>query len=115
MFLKNKKDEDIVITLDSSINVESNKKIRPVIINNKLYDITKATKIFEGTLFKLDMPEYFDTIYAFTIVSIYKGNTEWFCLVCGLIVVVDEEWVKKVLGRYDVEKYIELFGEPELA
>ena len=115
MFLKNKKDENIVINLDSNTNVESNKKIRPVIINNKLYDITKATKIFEGTLFKLDMPEYFDTIYAFTIVSIYKGNTEWFCLVCGLIVVVDEEWVKKVLGRYDVEKYIELFGEPELA
>ena len=115
MFLKNKKDENIVITLDSNIKVESNTKIRPVIINNKLYDITKATKIFEGTLFKLDMPEYFDTIYAFTIVSIYKGNTEWFCLVCGLIVVVDEEWVKKVLGRYDVEKYIELFGEPELA
>lgn len=115
MFLKNKKDENIVITLDSSTNVESNKKIRPVIINNKLYDITKATKVFEGTLFKLDMPEYFDTIYAFTIVSIYKGNTEWFCLVCGLIVVVDEEWVKKVLGQYDVEKYIELFGEPELA
>lgn len=115
MFLKNKKDENIVIDLDSNTNVESNIKIRPVIINNKLYDITKATKIFEGTLFKLDMPEYFDTIYAFTIVSIYKGNTEWFCLVCGLIVVVDEEWVKKVLGRYDVEKYIELFGEPELA
>lgn len=115
MFLKNKKDENIVINLDSSTNVESNKKIRPVIINNKLYDITKATKVFEGTLFKLDMPEYFDTIYAFTIVSIYKGNTEWFCLVCGLIVVVDEEWVKKVLGQYDVEKYIELFGEPELA
>ena len=115
MFLKNKKDENIVITLDSSTNVESNKKIRPVIINNKLYDITKATKVFEGTLFKLDMPEYFDTIYAFTIVSIYKGNTEWFCLVCGLIVVVDEEWVKKILGRYDVEKYIEVFGEPELA
>ena len=115
MFLKNKKDENIVIDLDSNTNVEGNKKIRPVIINNKLYDITKATKIFEGTLFKLDMPEYFDTIYAFTIVSIYKGNTEWFCLVCGLIVVVDEEWVKKVLGRYDVEKYIELFGEPELA
>ena len=115
MFLKNKKDENIVINLDSNTNVESNNKIRPVIINNKLYDITKATKIFEGTLFKLDMPEYFDTIYAFTIVSIYKGNTEWFCLVCGLIVVVDEEWVKKVLGRYDVEKYIELFCEPELA
>ena len=115
MFLKNKKDENIVINLDSSTNVESNNKIRPVIINNKLYDITKATKIFEGTLFKLDMPEYFDTIYAFTIVSIYKGNTEWFCLVCGLIVVVDEEWVKKVLGQYDVEKYIEVFGEPELA
>ena len=115
MFLKNKKDENIVINLDSNTKVESNKKIRPVIINNKLYDIIKATKIFEGTLFKLDMPEYFDTIYAFTIVSIYKGNTEWFCLVCGLIVVVDEEWVKKVLGRYDVEKYIELFGEPELA
>ena len=115
MFLKNKKDENIVINLDSNTNVESNNEIRPVIINNKLYDITKATKIFEGTLFKLDMPEYFDTIYAFTIVSIYKGNTEWFCLVCGLIVVVDEEWVKKVLGRYDVEKYIELFGEPELA
>ena len=115
MFFKNKKDENIVITLDSSTNVESNNKIRPVIINNKLYDITKATKIFEGTLFKLDMPEYFDMIYAFTIVSIYKGNTEWFCLVCGLIVVVNEEWVKKVLGRYDVEKYIEVFGEPELA
>ena len=115
MFLKNKKDEDIVINLDSNTNVESNNEIRPVIINNKLYDITKATKIFEGTLFKLDMPEYFDTIYAFTVVSIYKGNTEWFCLVCGLIVVVNEEWVKKVLGRYDVEKYIEVFGEPELA
>ena len=115
MFLKNKKDENIVINLDSNTNVESNNKIRPVIINNKLYDITKATKIFEGTLFQSDMPEEFDTIYAFTVVSIYKGNTEWFCLVCGLIVVVDEEWVKKVLGQYDVEKYIEVFGEPELA
>ena len=33
MFLKNKKDENITINLDSSINVESNNKIRPVIIN----------------------------------------------------------------------------------
>ena len=115
MFLKNKKDENIVITLDSNIKVESNNKIRPVIINNKLYDITKATKIFEGTLFQSDMPEEFDEIYAFTDVSIYKGNTEWFCLICGVIVLVNEKWVKKILGEYDVEKYIELFGEPELA
>ena len=33
MFLKNKKDENIVIDLDSNTNVESNNKIRPVIIN----------------------------------------------------------------------------------
>ena len=29
MFLKNKKDENIVINLDSNTKVESNKKIRP--------------------------------------------------------------------------------------
>ena len=31
------------------------------------------------------------------------------------IVIVDENWAKDVIGNNDAEKYIELFGEPELA
>ena len=31
------------------------------------------------------------------------------------ITLEDEEYAKKALGKIDVNKYIELFGEPELA
>lgn len=48
-------------------------------------------------------------------VTIYKGNTEYFITYYSYLQPVDEEWVKRWIGKQNIEKYIELFGEPELA
>lgn len=48
-------------------------------------------------------------------VSVYKGNAEYFVEGYSTITPVDEQWVKKYLGKKNVEKYIELFGTPDLA
>lgn len=47
--------------------------------------------------------------------SVYKGNAEYFVEGYSVITPVDEQWVKKCLGKKNVEKYIELFGKPDLA
>ena len=87
------------------------------IIQGKLYDTSKADKICVVYLDSSKIPEY--DFIAYNIggekVTIYKGITEWFIEFYGRIAVVSEQWVKEVLGKYDVEKYIECFGEVELA
>ena len=68
-----------------------------VIINNKLFDFDRLEKVTELRL------------------KIYKGEKEFYGIMDEGIVEVDENWLKELLGKYDVEKYIEVFGEPELA
>ena len=48
-------------------------------------------------------------------VTIYKGNTEFFITYSCYLQPVDEKWVRNWIGKQDIDKYIELFGEPELA
>ena len=85
------------------------------IINGKLYDTSKATCICEYLVDTDTIPTVSIYPRRYTDISIYKGNTEWFIVICGDIVVLDEFYIKVILGRDNVEKYIELFGEPELA
>lgn len=87
------------------------------IIDGKLFDTSKATHICDLCLWWEKIPDYCQRMYhAFgEDVSLYKGNTEYFLVAYGNILQVTEEWVKSILGQYKTEKYIELFGEPELA
>lgn len=85
------------------------------IINGKLYDTSKATYICGCSVDTDTIPTVNIYPRRYTVILIYKGNTEWFIVICGDIVVLDEFYIKVILGRNNVEKYIELFGEPELA
>lgn len=73
------------------------------IINGKMYDTEKAECI-------LTMHNGSPTIY------IYMTNNGAFFAERGYnLDIVSKESVKNFLGRYDIDKYIELFGEPEEA
>lgn len=87
------------------------------IINGKLYDTSKATHICHLRLWWEKIPGYEPPICNMfgEDADLYKGNTEYFLVVHCDIKPVTEEWVKDILGQYNTEKYIELFGEPELA
>ena len=92
---------------------------RPIraIIDGKMYDTSKAKKIgsvvvreneISGS--KLDF-----CTYGGQEVIIYKGNTKYFIRYYCYLQPVSEAWVREWLGKQNIEKYIELFGEPELA
>lgn len=100
--------------IEQSVEQVAAKPIRKV-INGKLYDTSKATCILECFVFADEIPNFDACLHLSIPVKIYKGNTKWFVTSCLDIIVVDENWVKDVIGRNNVEKYIELFGEPELA
>lgn len=85
------------------------------IINGKLYDTSKAKYICKCSVDTDTIPMIDIYPRCYTVVLIYKGNTEWFIVIYRDIVVVDEFYIKAILGKSNVEKYIELFGEPELA
>lgn len=87
------------------------------VIGGKLYDTLRATHICNLCVQCEEIPDYKFCFYHLggEEVSIYKGSTEWFIEVYGDIKPVGENWIKDILGQYNVEKYIELFGEPELA
>ena len=87
------------------------------IISGKLYDTSRATHICYLHLWWEKIPGYNSTVYHIfgEDADLYKGNAEYFLAVHGDIKPVTEEWVKDILGQYNTEKYIELFGEPELA
>lgn len=96
---------------------ECNPKPIRKVIDGKLYDTSNATHICNLCVWYEKIPDYKYGIYYLggESVSIYKGNTEWFIEVHGDIKPVNENWVKGILGEYNIEKYIELFGNPELA
>lgn len=87
------------------------------IINNKLYDTSKAQNIYSIRLSHDDIPNYDLPIVDLggIEVTIYKGNIEWFIEYYRFIEPVSEIWVQDILGRLNVDKYIELFGEVEEA
>lgn len=107
MFQKKK-----TVTQDSN----GQEEIRPVrqIINNKLYDTSKAKKITCICLNAADIP---DCRFSFNYepVTIYRGNAEWFVECMHHIQPVSEDWVKSIFAKYRVNNYIELFGEVEEA
>lgn len=92
-------------------------KVLRVIRDGKLYDTGKAEYL--ATIWtKLDSIES-RTCFWSTLgsepVDLYKGNTEYFVVYGEGIWPVTEEWVKREVGLQDVDLYIKLFGEPELA
>lgn len=112
MFWRKKKVKD-----NSIVDTEPQRKVVRKIINGKLYDTSKAQKICHILISHRDIPEYKLIVCNLCgeEVDIYIGSTEFFLEYSGVIQPVTEEWGKEVLGKRNVDKYIELFGEPELA
>ena len=87
------------------------------IIDGKLYDTSKAKKICSVVVPETEIPECKFPFWTLggQEVTIYKGNTEFFITYSCYLQPVDEKWVRNWIGKQDIDKYIELFGEPELA
>ena len=94
---------------------EENTSIVRAVINHKLYDTAKAQKICDIVVPSEELSGIPLTNLFGKHVTVYKGNAEYFIAGYSTIVPVDEQWVREWLGKRNVEKYIELFGEPELA
>ena len=98
---------------------EQQPKVIKKIIGNKLYDTSQAELVCttwrdEDEIFKyMSFRPIVRALSGYEI-KLYKGVTDWFMVVCGSICVVDEEFAKNCLAYYP-EKYIEYFGEVELA
>lgn len=95
--------------------IEENTSIVRAVINHKLYDTSKARKICDITVPMEELPDIPCTNLFGKRVSLYKGNTEYFVEGYSIITPVDEQWVREWMEKRNAEKYIELFGEPELA
>lgn len=115
----NKKSHLQTKNIDSEIPEEIKKEPVPIriITGGVLYDTSKAQLIDSLRLPIDDIPDYDYLIYELggIYVEIYKGNSKYFIKYYGNIYVVDEDYVKLILGKYKPDKYIELFGEPPLA
>lgn len=101
----------------SEEHTEQKEFVIRVIVDGKLYDTSKAEKVCTVQVTIHEIPDCklcVGSIFG-EKVTIYKGNTEYFITYCSYLQPVDEEWVKRWLGKQNIEKYIELFGEPELA
>lgn len=90
------------------------------VIDGKLYDTSKATRICAICIPKQEIPfELQPTGIIGRLeeysVDLYVGNQAFFCVFCDRVFVVSDEWAKKWLGICNVDKYIEIFGKPELA
>ena len=116
MLFKKKKSDSIDVN-EISTGVIKEKSAVSKIIGGKLYDTSRATHICDLCLDHREIPNFKPVLCCLMgeDVSLYKGNTEYFIAYCGYIEPVTEEWVKDILGQYNAEKYIEQFGEPELA
>ena len=131
---KDQKDENtIFVTIDenkisvpsdiaqkSELKADKTEIVVRKIIDGKLYDTSKATKICATTVPGNEIPNELCSAGLLQLmfgcdVNLYKGNNTYFCTISGEVFAVSEEWVMKWLGRCDTDKYIELFGEPELA
>ena len=97
-------------------NKNSSKKSVRKIIDGKMYDTSKAAHICDLCLGHEEMPDYDLPIYCLggESVSLYRGKSKWFIELYGDITPVEDIWVKDTLGKHNVDKYIEIFGEPEL-
>lgn len=87
------------------------------IIDGKLYDTSKANKIYKFRMYRENIPNCelpFERLCS-EDVTIYKGNCEWFIEYQTCITPVSKEWVMDILARRNTDKYIELFGEVEEA
>lgn len=116
---KNKSYEHIQDKPKETVNeaeVDESKPNRRI-IDGKLYDTSKAEKICSLVLSHTDIPNYDLPIINLggQDVKIYRGISEWFIEYFCFIEPVTEDWVKEILGKCNVEKYIELFGEVEEA
>lgn len=101
----------------SDEHTEREDRVIRKIIDGKLYDTSKAEKICSIVVPESEIPEcklYFCTLCGQEVI-IYKGITEFFIVYYGYLNMVSETWVRKWLGEQNIDKYIELFGEPELA
>ena len=118
MFFKKKKNRNEGIDANKiATGVIKENPVLQRIVNGKLYDTSRATHICDLCLWSEKIPEYKLMVHSLggEDVSLYKGNTEWFISYHCVIQPVSEEWVKDILGLHNTEKYIEQFGEPELA
>ena len=118
MFFKKKKNRNECIDANKiATGVIKENPVLQRIVNGKLYDTSRATHICDLCLWSEKIPEYKLMVHSLggEDVSLYKGNTEWFISYHCVIQPVSEEWVKDILGLHNAEKYIEQFGEPELA
>ena len=106
-------------------NEDSSRKPVRKIIDGKMYDTSKAAHICDLCLWHEEIPDYnlplyrldldmFSVNLACSFHALYRGNSKWFIELYGDITPVEDIWVKDILGRHNVDKYIELFGEPEL-
>lgn len=109
-------------TMSKEIAHVSNKSETVVrnVIDGKLYDTSKATKICTMCIPKQEIPFALHPTGILGCldeysVDLYVGNQAFFCVFCDRVFVVSDEWTKKWLGICDVDKYIEMFGKPELA
>lgn len=106
-------DDDILI---GSIRKRIIKHAKAV-VDGKLYDTETAeyiTKLEDGRiLFETLLGNYFTCC---SMVDDYKGVDSYTYIdVYGDIKPETKEFAKEIIGRCDIEKYIELFGEPEQA
>ena len=99
-------------------DTEAQRRVLKAVIDGKLYDTSKAKEIGCVVLSHEEIPNYnlpvCNHLWGQEII-IYKGDTEWFITYLYMVQPVTEEWVKEKLGKYNTDKYIELFGAPELA
>ena len=98
-------------------NEDSSQKPVRKIIDGKMYDTSKSAHVCDLCLWHEEIPTYDFPIYSLCSesVSLYRGNSKWFIELYGDITPVEDFWVKDILGKHNVDKYIEIFGEPELA
>ena len=119
MLFKNKhiKQQSEDFTQDNAErNEDSSQKPVRNIIDGKMYDTSKSAHVCDLCLWHEEIPDYNLPIYRFggENVSLYRGNSKWFIELYGDITPVEDSWVKDILGKHNVDKYIELFGEPQL-
>ena len=120
MLFKNKhikqQSQDFTQDNDEKNKDSSQKPVRKI-INGKMYDTSKAAHVCDLCLWREEMPDYDLPIYCLggESVSLYRGKSKWFIELYGDITPVEDIWVKDTLGKHNVDKYIEIFGEPELA